>query len=358
MQKDPDPSTTAWLALDVGGANLKAAHQSGDVATSPFEVWKRPEGLAAALAELAGSLPEYGRVALTMTAELCDCFRTKADGVRAVLEAVESAAGGRPVWTWGTDGRFHDVASIRREPAAAAASNWLALASVAAGIAGNRPGILIDVGSTTTDLIPLDRGAVAARGRSDPERLRTGELVYAGVRRTPVCALATELSPRGGEPIGLAAELFATTLDVFLTTGDIPEDPGDLATADGRPATIDAARDRLARMIGDDREGVAPADALALARAAEACLLDRLARAARRLCAATIGEPDVILVSGSGEFLARRVADAAFGHGPARIGLSESWGPAGSTAACACALLRLAAARDASAVTAGGGRRD
>ena len=69
--------------LDVGGANLKAAHQSGDVATSPFEVWKRPEGLAAALAELARSLPEYGRVALTMTAELCDCFRTKADGVLA-----------------------------------------------------------------------------------------------------------------------------------------------------------------------------------------------------------------------------------------------------------------------------------
>ena len=89
---------------------------------------------------------------------------------------------------------------------------------------------------------------MVARGRSDTERLQTGELVYAGVRRTPVCALATELPVRG-IATGLAAEIFASTLDVYLTLGDIESNPTDLSTADGRPATVEAARDRLARMV-------------------------------------------------------------------------------------------------------------
>ena len=100
--------------------------------------------------------------------------------------------------------------------------------------------------------------------------------MYAGVRRTPLCALATELPFRRGQPIGLAAELFATTLDVFLTLGDIEPDPADLATADGRPATIEAARDRLARMVCADRDGFSAEDAVALARSAERCLIRRL----------------------------------------------------------------------------------
>jgi uncharacterized hydantoinase/oxoprolinase family protein len=86
---------------------------------------------------------------------------------------------------------------------------------------------MIDIGSTTTDIIPLDKGRVAVRGRTDTERLRTGELVYAGIRRTPLCALATELPLGQGPPIGLAAELFATSLDVFLTLGDL--DPATIA---------------------------------------------------------------------------------------------------------------------------------
>ena len=88
---------------------------------------------------------------------------------------------------------FHDVSAIQRDPALAAAANWLALATLVARLVPDDVGLLIDVGTTTTDLIPLDHGRAAARGRTDTERLQNGELVYAGVRRTPVCALATEL---------------------------------------------------------------------------------------------------------------------------------------------------------------------
>ena len=151
-------------------------------------------------------------------------------------------------------------------------------------------------------------------------------------------------SCRSGEdqPIGLAAELFATTLDVFLTLGDLDPNPSDLATADGRGATIDAARDRLARMVGADRESFSADDAVRLSRSAAECLLHRLSQAAHRVCQATIGIADVAVVAGSGEFLARRLAGRVLGSERRVISLAEAWGCAASTAAVHRALLTLA----------------
>src|SRR4051812_4199746 len=283
-------ASASWIALDIGGAHIKAAHTSSGARLFPFAIWKSPEELPEVLTHLAATFPPADRVAVTMTAELCDCYATKAEGVEQILDAVVQVFRGRKICVWGTDERFHDVIELSTHPHLAAAANWLALATLAARLLPNGPGLLIDVGSTTTDLVPLRDGRVAARGRTDTQRLRTGELVYAGVRRTPVCALAAELPVRG-EMTGLAAELFASTLDVYLTLGEIAPDPSDLATADGRPATGAAARDRLARMVGADRDGFSADDALAFAQAADAALLARLAAAAERACRATIGRP-------------------------------------------------------------------
>lgn len=334
-------SSRSWIALDVGGANIKAAHSSGQARSLPFELWKRPDGLTEVLARLAATFPPSDRVALTMTAELCDCYPTKKVGVLSVLDAVQTALTGLPLRVWGTDRRFHDVEEVRRQTSLAAASNWLALASVAARLVPEGPGILIDIGTTTTDLIPLSDGRPAARGRTDTERLQTGELVYAGVRRTPICALATEL-PLRGVPTGLAAEIFASTLDVYLVLGEFAPDEKDHSTADGRPATVPSARDRLARMVGADRDGFNPDDARAFAQAADECLLTRLAAAAERACRPTVGRPRAAVVAGSGEFLARRLAARLVEPGGPLIGLEQAWGPIASSAGCAYALLVLA----------------
>ena len=109
--------------------------------------------------------------------------------------------------------------------------------------------ILIDIGSTTTDIIPILDGKLVPGGKTDYERFATGELVYTGVRRTPICAIP--------EFEG-AAELFATTLDVYLILGQIPEASDDRDTADGRPATKRFARARLSRMIGGEVETIPP----------------------------------------------------------------------------------------------------
>jgi probable H4MPT-linked C1 transfer pathway protein len=337
-----------FVALDVGGANVKLAHSRGVVRSRPFALWREPEALPRVLAEASGGLPPFDGVLLTMTAELCDCFPTKRAGILALLDAV-AAAFPRPLSVWGVDGRFHTPDEIRSDPHLAAAANWLALATVAARLAGEGGSLLIDVGSTTTDLIPLSDGRVAAAGTNDTERLRTGELVYAGVKRTPLAALAPSL-PFRGRATRLCAELFATTLDVYLTLGLVPDDPPDRATADGRPATADAARDRLARMVGADRDGFSAADARALASAADEALLLRLAEAALDACRPLGGRPGTVIVSGSGEFLAHRLAARVVQAGGKVIGLSDLWGRDASAAACAQALVVLAqdAEREAS----------
>src|SRR5947209_4384058 len=71
---------------------------------------------------------------------------------------------------------------------AIASANWRASAEAAA--LHVRDAILLDIGSTTTDLIPIVAGAVAAVGADDAGRLAAGELVYTGLTRSFVMAMA------------------------------------------------------------------------------------------------------------------------------------------------------------------------
>jgi (4-(4-[2-(gamma-L-glutamylamino)ethyl]phenoxymethyl)furan-2-yl)methanamine synthase len=324
----------AVLGLDIGGANLKAAHVNGVARLQPFALWKNPQGLPQALQALLHDLPDADTLAVTMTGELCDCFETKRQGVLHILDAVETVAGKRRLRVWRSDGKLTDVAAARAVPLQVAAANWLALATFTGRFAAQGPGLLIDIGSTTTDLVPLAGGRPVPRGRTDSERLRHHELVYVGVRRTPVCALLGT---------GGAAELFATTLDVFLTNGAISEGKADLDTADGRPATRAAAHARLARMLCADAETCAPEETRRLADRVLLKLVYHLGFAVEASVKHLLGPPQTIVLAGSGEFLARLILNEqkAFPI-PAVVSLAEQLGPEISQAACAYALAVLA----------------
>jgi len=344
------------LGLDIGGANLKAAVPGGRAVAVPFPLWKQPERLAAALTELASAFPAADELAVTLTGELCDCYETKRAGVHAILDAVVRVAAGRPVRVWGTGGRFLSPEEARAVPLVVAAANWHALATFASRFAHEDGGLLIDIGSTTSDLVPLDHGLPVARGLTDVDRLARRELVYVGVRRTPVCAVAAD-------PV--CAEWFATTQDVYTVLGLLPEAPEDRDTADGRPATVEYSLARLARMLGGDRDQLDDATLVRFATRVDAHIREKLVAAARAVAgtaattataataAATVTgtapqeptEPRTVIVSGSGEFLARRVAEEAFAGVPPRrvVSLSEELGPLVSACAPAHAVAVLAA---------------
>lgn len=330
------------LGWDIGGANLKVSDGERLSREMAFPLWQRPADLAQALQQLAAEFPAADHWAVTMTGELADCFETKAEGVRAILAAVRSAAGDRPVSVWTTVGEFVSPEDACETPILAAAANWNALAtwcgrSVPEGLA-----LLVDIGSTTTDIIPLMNGFPDPQGRTDPERLLSNELVYTGARRTPLNTLANTVSYRGRQ-CPMAAETFATTLDIYLLRDDLPEDPANRETANGRPATKAGAVDRIARMICCDRDECGPDDALLIAEELALAQRLRIAAAMSRVARQFESPPVTLIVSGAGEFLARAAADEAGKaiDSASRISLSSLLGDVHSSAACAFALARL-----------------
>jgi probable H4MPT-linked C1 transfer pathway protein len=301
----------------------------------PFPLWKEPAGLPQALRDLVRSLPPADVWAVTMTGELCDCFETKRQGVHAILDAVEAVAGDTPVRVWLNDGRFVDLATARATPLATAAANWLALATFAGRYAPQGPALLVDIGSTTADIVPLLDGRPIPRGRTDPERLRSSELVYTGVRRTPLCALM------GGQG---AAEWFATTQDAYLILGPVAEDPDDRDTADGRPATRAAAHARLARMLCADLETSTEDQRRRLAQRVLSRQVMLLGSSLKRVASRLPGPPQTVVIAGEGEFLATAALREQDAFPPCyEVRLSLGLGAEVSRVACAYALAVLAA---------------
>ncbi len=328
-------STCAVVGLDIGGANLKAAHSDGPAITSPFPLWKNPAGLSAALRQLLSAMPSADILAVTMTGELCDCFASKHAGVQAILAATKHVAGSLPVRVWRSDGRFSSTDAAGDDALLTASANWSALATFAGRFAPVGPAILIDIGSTTTDLIPLFGGRPVPTGRTDTERMHSGELVYTGIRRTPLCAILGRI---------VAAELFATTLDAWLLRGSIAEDASDCHTADGQPATRAAAHLRLARMLCGDLSTTTASERLHLAQVCELQQTNAVASALQGVVSSLAGPIQTIILAGEGEFLAKLAVERLGGMPTAaRVSLADRLGPARSQAACAYAVAVLAA---------------
>lgn len=330
----------SWLALDIGGANLKAADGRGWARTVPFPLWRDPHGLSAALSSLMESAPAADRICLTMTGELCDCFRTKKEGVDHILASVQQVSGGREIWVYLVDGRLVRVQEARNLPTLVAASNWHALARFACRFVAERPGLLLDIGSTTTDIIPLVGGEPRPVGLNDTDRLLAGELIYTGVVRTPICAITDRL-PWGGTDCPVAAEWFATAADAYVLLDKLPEDAHATWTPDGRPLSKEFCRERLARMICSDATVFTMQDAQRVAVAVRSAQFDRIAKGVRQVIGQMPEPPVEAVVSGCGAFVAEEVVHRVLPR-IHLISLAEHLGPAASVAAPAHALAVLA----------------
>lgn len=329
------------IGLDIGGANLKGSDGLNKSISLPFPLWQRPDDLPGAIRQLLDSFPGTGPVAVTMTGELADCFRTRSEGVFHILEATSQAVGDRTLLVWQTTGELVTVDEAWEFPQLVAAGNWHALATWAGRMAPVGHSLLIDIGSTTTDIIPIEDGFPVPLGRTDLERLQSGELIYAGVRRTPVASLIEEVELLGTKT-QLAREVFATSLDAFLWRGEIAESPDDRQTANGQPCTRDAAAERLARMVCSDTNQLEPEDIDSIAEAVATELTTLIQKGIERQIRAT-GSPVCVLLTGEGEFLARKGLQACSLESPPEvISLKESLGVEHSAAACAFALARIA----------------
>lgn len=330
------------LGLDIGGANIKAAHSDGRAWSRAFALWKNPKELGHELAAIALEVGSFDQLAVTMTAELCDCFAIKREGVNRVLDAVTQIAAGRAVHVWQTDGRFVLASAARDEPGLCAAANWHALGTHMAGCYSDGLSLMVDTGSTTTDIIGLFEGKVDAVGVTDRQRLATGELIYVGARRTALMALGPKVMFHG-RAHRIMAEYFATMGDVHLMLGDLHEDEKDCDTPDGRGMSQRWASARIARMIGADLESMSFDDVIALAQGfsdnARQQLVDGIAQVTSHH--QSLGRtPTRVILSGSGDFLAATAVDLTL-PGVEVVRWSDRVGPEAASAACAHALVQL-----------------
>ena len=301
------------IGIDVGGANLKIADERGAV------VEYCPLWTGAPLADLLG--PYAGEeAAVVMSGELADCFSSKAEGIAFIVDAVRSILPAARFY--GTDGRFHDGA----DPSLAAA-NWLASAD---WLRRDYPkAVLLDVGSTTADIVPL--GAFDRLvGLTDLERLQRGYLLYTGMLRTTVPAIVRAVEI-GGLRTPVASEHFAQSADVYLALGRIG--PGDYTcpTPDGGPKTREGALRRLARVVCADLAEIGEAEALSVAGQIRAAQTGEVAGAvaaavagatAREIVVAGIGARVFAEVVG-GTALPPSIADALPAHAVRALALGS-----------------------------------
>lgn len=295
---------------DIGGAHVKACVlRDGvvvDVAQWACPLWQGMAHLAQALGAARERWPmlDEARHAVTMTGEMVDLFPSREDGVKGIVALLAQTFGER-LRVYAGDEGWYAAEQSGSHWAEIASANWLATAQHAAERIGS--GALIDIGSTTTDLIVFRDGRVLTQERSDAERLASGALVYQGVVRTPLCALAQRI-PFRGRHYNVMNEFFATTADVHRLAGELNPNHDLHPSADQAPKTAAATQQRLARMIGLDARDAGPAEWLQFAEAWREAQLEELAGQLDRVLAAHELPPDAPLVgAGCGDFLAARL---------------------------------------------------
>ena len=301
---------TVIFGWDLGGAHIKLAvlYPHGRlyrVAQVPCELWKGLDRLESALRDLTRE-PARGAVhALTVTGELVDLFQDRASGVVTIVETFLRVLRVPDAMLFAGSGfvSAREAASYWQDVASA---NWLATAELVARCLPQA--LVIDVGSTTTDIVVVSDGKVRAQAKDDHGRIAREELLYTGVVRTPVMAVAARV-PFGGEWVSVIAEHFATTADVYRITGQLEPAFDQAATADGRGRSKPESVRRLARMIGLDLEQ-APADAWDRLANWLAHAQQQLVRRAcdRQLSRGLLNLQAPIVGLGAGCFLAERVA--------------------------------------------------
>jgi probable H4MPT-linked C1 transfer pathway protein len=350
------------IGWDIGGANTKATFVTANngkvealkVAVEYYPIWKDPEKLTAILGQLTEKVSNGAKldcVGVTMTAELSDAYQTKREGVTHILSCVAQVFADVPVLVLDVDSSLRSVNAAIAEPLKVASANWAATGWLVAQHIAN--GVVVDVGSTSTSIIPIIGGHVSAAGKNDLEKLMCGELVYTGALRTNIAAIVDGIPLRGGEA-RVSSELFAQSGDVHLLLGNIKAEEYTSETADGRGKTVAEAMARLARVVCADVEMVTAQEILQMATYIYERQVKQIADGLSQIYSkvtAIAGANVSIVVTGLGsDFLARKAARSI--GAKEIVSLDELVGNAAASAASPAVGVALMTATKVEGVTA------
>lgn len=241
------------IGWDIGGAHLKAARaEDGRIVAAvqiPAPLRLGLKRLKQSFAEARAQVGDSANHAITMTGELADTFETRAEGVAVLTDCALRELAPAKVIVYAGRAGFVVPEAASAHVADIASANWHASAAFVGTVEPSA--LFMDMGSTTTDIVPIVAGKVAARGYTDAERLAAGELVYTGLVRSFLMTMG-ERAPFAGQWTDLVRENFANMADVQRVLGGLPDGADQMTTADGRDKSLPASQARLARMVGRD----------------------------------------------------------------------------------------------------------
>ncbi|MHA1269414.1 MAG: hydantoinase/oxoprolinase family protein [Candidatus Helarchaeota archaeon] len=308
------------LGFDIGGANIKASFvKNGELINNflkYYPMWTSDlDKLTEILEKIKNKTIENERidvVAITMTAELSDAFYTKREGIIKIINSLKEVFQEKldNLYFITIYGTFIKIDEVLKDPLQIAAANWVATSKFVGKSYKNC--ILIDIGSTTTDIIPIFNGIPQCYGKMDPDRLLSGELIYTGVLRTEIPSI-THYVPYKKELCRIASEKFALSADIHLVLGNITTNDYTSDTADGRQKDRRNSLARIARIICADVEILSEDEILEIANYIYSKQIEQIKSGLEQVFNSVNKfdlETTQIIITGLGsEFLARESAE-------------------------------------------------
>ena len=302
--------TDTCIGWDVGGAHLKAVLLDSDgvvlAATQVYcPLWRGLRELEFAIDNILLEL-NADQHAVTMTGELADIFANRHEGVLEIAATLSAKLHGEVRYYAGKHG-FVTKDRIEQHWADIASMNWFA--SVQYVAQNVQKALFVDIGSTTTDIALIENGVPQTMGFTDATRMQCDELLYTGVVRTPLMAMAQKI-PFAGKMTNVAAEYFATAADVYSLTGDLDLADNMAETADGAKKTMQASACRVARMIGCDAADAPLTAWVELANTFKRAQLDQIKQALLKQMSFLTDHIGLQIVgAGAGTFLVAELAE-------------------------------------------------
>ena len=234
------------IGWDIGGAHIKAAKIDFNKKTSKTKqiyspIWKNLNYLKKSIKLIKKKLGKTNYHAITMTAELSDIFPDRKNGVNHVVNLSSKILGEKNIFFYSKKSFLIKKLAIKK-PFELNSMNWHATASFVSNFFPNC--ILVDIGSTTSDIIPIKNKEIISKDVSDYQRLKSNELIYLGVLRTPIQAVERKKN--------LINENFANLSDVYRVLNKIPNTLDLLPTLDNKTKNKHDSARRIARIFGKD----------------------------------------------------------------------------------------------------------
>ena len=258
------------LGLDIGGANTDCTIieiEKNEVISMKnnreyFPMWKNNAQLQNCLQNLTRDDPDIDVVCVSMTAELADGYCSKKEGVLDISNQVMKTFDEKEVYFVTFDG-LKNYDELKKDPLSAAAANWIGTSEVIKYI--EKDCIFMDIGSTTTDIIPIKNHKEYALGHTDLERLSTGELIYTGMLRTNLTSIVHNV-PIHNKNTRVSSELFTITADVHRILGNISAEEYTCPTPDGNKKDVLSCKRRLTRLVCADLDMIEDEEIIKLAK--------------------------------------------------------------------------------------------